>query len=233
MEIKVMKSVMDANQNRANEIRKLLNEKNVKMINLIGSPGAGKTSLLEKTLENINNKYKIAIIEGDLATDKDAQRLKKYNVPIVLINTEGGCYLPSVSVEKALKEFSLDDLDLIFIENVGNLVCPAHFDVGENTKIAVLSVTEGDDKPSKYPLLFNETDIVILNKIDLLKHTNFNNITFQGHAQFTDATFMSSVDFQNVIFSQGARFENATFKEKKTRQSLSRCFQEVKRKHPD
>ena len=178
MEIKVMKSVMDANQSRANEIREILNKKNVKMINLIGSPGAGKTSLLEKTLERIKDKFKIGIIEGDLATDKDAQRLNKYNIPIVLINTEGGCYLPSVSIEKALKEFDLDDLDIIFIENVGNLVCPAHFDVGENAKIAVLSVTEGDDKPSKYPLLFNQTEIVVLNKIDLLNYTNFNKETF-------------------------------------------------------
>ena len=178
MEIKVMKSVMDANQSRANEIREILNKKNVKMINLIGSPGAGKTSLLEKTLEKIKDKFKIGIIEGDLATDKDAQRLNKYNIPIVLINTEGGCYLPSVSIEKALKEFDLDDLDIIFIENVGNLVCPAHFDVGENAKIAVLSVTEGDDKPSKYPLLFNQTEIVVLNKIDLIDYTNFNKETF-------------------------------------------------------
>ena len=183
MEIKVMKSVMDANQNRANEIRKMLKNKNVKMINLIGSPGSGKTSLLEKTLEKIKDKYKIGIIEGDLATDKDARRLNKYDIPIVLINTEGGCYLPSISIEKALKEFNINKLDIIFIENVGNLVCPAHFDVGENKKVAVLSVTEGDDKPSKYPLLFSETEIVILNKIDLLKYTNFNIETFHKDLQ--------------------------------------------------
>lgn len=178
MEIKVMKSVMDENQNKADEIRKLLKEKNVKMINLISSPGSGKTTLLEKTLEHQKNKYNIAVIEGDCATDKDAQRLKKYNVPIVLINTDGGCYLPSISIEKALKEFNLSELDIIFIENVGNLVCPAHFDVGENVKIALLSVTEGDDKPGKYPLLFREAKAVILNKIDLLGYTNFNKEAF-------------------------------------------------------
>lgn len=178
MEIKVMKSVMDENQNKADEIRKLLKENNVKMINLIGSPGSGKTTLLEKTLEHLKNKYNIAVIEGDCATDRDAQRLKKYNIPIVLINTEGGCYLPSISIEKALKEIDLTDLDIIFIENVGNLVCPAHFDIGENAKIAILSVTEGDDKPGKYPLLFIEAKVVILNKIDLLEYTNFNKESF-------------------------------------------------------
>lgn len=178
MEIKVMKSVLNESQNKADEIRKLLKEKNVKMINLVSSPGSGKTTLLEKTLEHLKDKYNIAVIEGDCATDRDAQRLKKYNIPIVLINTEGGCYLPSISIEKAINEFDLTDLDIIFIENVGNLVCPAHFDVGENVKVAILSVTEGDDKPGKYPLLFREAAVVILNKIDLLQYTNFNKDNF-------------------------------------------------------
>ena len=206
MEIKVMKSIMDANQNKACEIRKLLKEKKTKMLNLIGSPGSGKTSLLEKTLEKIKDKYKIGIIEGDLATDRDAQRLKKYNFPIILINTEGGCYLPSITIEKAINELNLNDLDIIFIENVGNLVCPAHFDVGENTKIAVLSVTEGDDKPSKYPLLFRETEIVILNKIDLLKYTNFNKDVFyndirkiNNNIKIFDLSCVSSKGLNNWI----------------------------------
>lgn len=178
MEIKVMKSVMNESQNKANEVRNLLKEKKVKMINLIGSPGSGKTSLLERTLEQLKDKYKIGIIEGDCATDKDAKRLAKFDVPVVLINTGSGCYIPSISIQNALKEFNLNDLNLIFVENVGNLVCPAHFDIGEHAKIAVLSVAEGDDKPSKYPLLFRESKAVVLNKIDLLRYTNFNKSLF-------------------------------------------------------
>ena len=180
MEIKIMKPVLEANQSKADKIRKLLKEKNIKMINFIGSPGAGKTSILESTFEKLNGKYKIGIIEGDLATDRDAQRLKKFDFPIVLINTDGGCHLESVTVEKAINEFNLDDLDFIFIENVGNLVCPSHFDLGENAKIAVVSTTEGDDKPIKYPLLFREAKAIILNKIDLIQYTNFNKESFMN-----------------------------------------------------
>lgn len=178
MEIKVMKSVMQENQNKAEEIRNLLIEKNIKMLNLIGSPGSGKTSLLEKTLDKLKDRYKIGIIEGDCATDKDAKRLAKFDVPVILINTGSGCYIPSISINNALKELNLEELDIIFVENVGNLVCPAHFDIGEYGKIAVVSVTEGDDKPSKYPLLFQESKAVVLNKIDLLKYTNFNKSIF-------------------------------------------------------
>jgi len=166
MEIKVMKSILDANENVADEIRKMMQEKKIKLFNIIGSPGAGKTTVLETLIQKLKNKFRIGIIEGDCATDRDAQRLKKFDIPIVLINTESGCYLPSISIKNALGELDLDSLDIVFIENVGNLVCPAHFDVGENSKIAVASVTEGDDKPAKYPLLFSEAEIVILNKMD-------------------------------------------------------------------
>jgi hydrogenase nickel incorporation protein HypB len=178
MEIKIMKNILGANQNKAEEIRQTLKEKKILMVNLIGSPGSGKTSLLEKTLDALRDTYRIAIIEGDVATDRDAQRLKKYNVPIVLINTDGACHLESISIENALAEFDLENTDIIFIENVGNLVCPAEFDVGEYAKIAVISTTEGDDKLMKYPLLFNEAKAVILNKIDLLEYINFDKDIF-------------------------------------------------------
>src|SRR6056297_644312 len=174
MEIKVMKRVLDRNQDKAEQVRKLLKEQRVKMYNFISSPGAGKTTLLEKTCEYLKDKANIGIIEGDVSTDRDAQRLKMYGNPIVLINTDGGCHLDSNSIEKALSEFSLADLDMIFVENVGNLVCPSHFDLGETAKIAVVSTSEGDDKPIKYPMLFRDARAVILNKIDLLEHTNFN-----------------------------------------------------------
>ncbi len=174
MEIKVMKRVLDKNQDKAEQVRELLTRQKVKMYNLISSPGAGKTTLLEKTCEYLKDKIKVGIIEGDVSTDRDAQRLKKYGNPIVLINTDGGCHLDSNSIEKALNEFTLTDLDMIFVENVGNLVCPSHFDLGETSKIAVVSTSEGDDKPIKYPMLFRDAAAVVLNKMDLVEHTNFN-----------------------------------------------------------
>ncbi len=178
MEIKIRKNVLNRNKDKANEVRSLLQEKNVLMVNMISSPGAGKTTLLEKTLENLKDKFKIAVIEGDITTDRDAQRLKKHGVPIVVINTEGGCHLDSHSISKVLPEFNLDQLDVIFVENVGNLVCPSHFDLGETFKLAIVSTTEGDDKPVKYPMLFREAEVILLNKIDLIEYTNFNKTSF-------------------------------------------------------
>ena len=169
-----MKRVLDRNQDKAEQVRSLLKEKKVRMYNLISSPGAGKTTLLEQTFRHLDHQSRVGIIEGDVYTDRDAQRLKQYGFPIVLINTEGSCHLDSNSIDGALKEFDLDEMDLLFVENVGNLVCPSHFDLGETAKIAVVSTSEGDDKPIKYPMLFRDARAVILNKIDLLEHTNFN-----------------------------------------------------------
>ena len=174
MEIKIMKNILDRNQNKADEVRNLLTEKKVKMVNIISSPGAGKTTLLERTCEALGGKIRIGIIEGDVTTDRDAQRLKKYDIPIVVINTEGGCHLDSHSISKVIGMFDLDTLDILFVENVGNLICPSVFDLGENFKLAVVSTAEGDDKPAKYPRLFSEAGAVVLNKTDLLPYTNFN-----------------------------------------------------------
>lgn len=173
MLIKIMKSVMDANEDSALQIRAKLLAKRVVMLNLISSPGSGKTSLLEKTLADLYGKYKMAVIEGDVATTKDADRLKQFGAPIVMINTDGGCHLDSPTIDKALEELDLENLDFIFIENVGNLVCPTEYDLGETAKVALVSTTEGDDKPSKYPFLFREAKLTLLNKIDLLEYTNF------------------------------------------------------------
>ena len=178
MEIQVMKRVLDRNQDKAEDTRNFLAQKQVKMYNLISSPGAGKTALLEKTCETFKDILRMGIIEGDVSTDRDAQRLKKYDIPITLINTEGGCHLDSSSTAKALESFDLDNINAIFVENVGNLVCPTHFDLGEYAKIAVVSPVEGDDKPVKYPMLFRDAKVVILNKMDLMEHTNFNYDTF-------------------------------------------------------
>lgn len=169
-----MKNILDRNQNKANEVREILRGQKVLMINIISSPGAGKTTLLERTCEELGKKYRIAVVEGDITTDRDAQRLKKYNIPIVVINTEGGCHLDSHSISKVLGEFDLKNIDILFVENVGNLICPSQFDLGEEFKIAVVSTTEGDDKPGKYPMLFREAKAVLLNKIDLIPYTNFN-----------------------------------------------------------
>lgn len=173
-----MQNVLQANAEKAAEIRTLLKQKKIFMANLISSPGSGKTTLLEKTLPLLQKKYRVAVIEGDVETDRDAKRLEGYGVPIALINTSGACHLESVSIEKAFTALDLDNLDLIFVENVGNLVCPAEFDIGENVKVAIASTPEGDDKPQKYPLLFREAAVVILNKIDLLEYINFNRANF-------------------------------------------------------
>lgn len=180
MEIKIMKNILDRNQNRANEVRDLLVSKKVLMVNIISSPGAGKTTLLEHTCEKLGTIFKIGVIEGDITTDRDAQRLKKYNIPIVVINTEGGCHLDSHSISKVLDSFDLDELDILFVENVGNLICPSQFDLGETFKLAIVSTTEGDDKPAKYPMLFREAAAVLLNKIDLIPYTNFNYESFRS-----------------------------------------------------
>jgi hydrogenase nickel incorporation protein HypB len=174
MEIKIMKNILDRNQNRANEVRAIMKEKNITMINLISSPGAGKTTLLERICERMCGRLRIGIIEGDVTTDRDAQRLKRYEVPIVVINTEGGCHLDSHSISKVLNLFDLDNLDVLFVENVGNLVCPTAFDLGESFRLAVVSTPEGDDKPAKYPMIFRQAKAVILNKTDLMSYTNFN-----------------------------------------------------------
>lgn len=180
MEIKIMKNILDRNQDKANEVRTLLRDQKVMMVNLISSPGAGKTSLLERTCEQLGGTLRIGVIEGDVTTDRDAQRLKKYNIPIVVINTEGGCHLDSHSISKVLGEFDLADLDILFVENVGNLICPTQFDLGEDFKVAIVSTTEGDDKPIKYPMLFREARAVLLNKIDLIPYTNFNYNNFKS-----------------------------------------------------
>lgn len=173
MEIKIMKNILDKNQNMADQVRQQLSEKNILMINLISSPGAGKTTLLERTCEALIPTYRIAVIEGDLATDRDARRLKRFEIPLVVINTGGGCHLDSHSISRVLPCFDLDSIDILFVENVGNLICPSQFDLGETHKIAIVSTAEGDDKPSKYPLIFSEASVVILNKTDLIPYTNF------------------------------------------------------------
>lgn len=167
MKIKVTTKILDANERIAEENKKMFKEAGVYVINLMSSPGAGKTSLLEKTIEAIKDKVKVGVIEGDITGTNDAERIDKLGVPVVQINTEGACHLDANMIAEAAKELPLKDIDLLFIENVGNLVCPAEFKVGEDMKVMILSLTEGDDKPLKYPLMFQESSVLIINKIDL------------------------------------------------------------------
>ncbi len=172
MKVRMEQEILQENVHQAEENRRLF--RRILTVNLIGSPGCGKTTLLEKTLEALAGEFRMAVIEGDIYTTKDAQRIQDRGVPVVQINTAGGCHLSAEITAKAASDLNLANLDILFIENVGNLVCPAEFDLGEDCKAAVLSVAEGDDKPSKYPLLFQKSGIVILNKCDLLPYTNFN-----------------------------------------------------------
>jgi len=167
MKIKVTTRILDANDRIAEENRKMFKELGVYVINLMSSPGAGKTSLLERTIQAIKDKVKVGVIEGDITGTNDAERIDRLGVPVVQINTEGACHLDANMIADAVKDLSLKDLDILFIENVGNLVCPAEFKVGEDMKVMILSLTEGDDKPLKYPLMFQESSVLIINKIDL------------------------------------------------------------------
>lgn len=174
MEVKVMKDILGQNDAIAAALREQLAAQEIFVLNLLGSPGSGKTTLLEKTIAALNKKLRLAVIEGDLFTSKDADRIARHDVPVIQINTSGGCHLDAPMIEKALKELNTDALDLLIIENVGNLVCPAEFALGEDVKAVVLSVTEGNDKPLKYPLIFKESALTLLNKIDLVPYTDFN-----------------------------------------------------------
>ncbi len=177
--IKVSQNLLKINISHAEKIKNVLKKHNIKMINLIGSPGAGKTSLIEEALRSNLLKTSIGVIEGDIATTKDADRIKRFNVPVVQINTKSLCHLEAILVEKAIKQLPLEKLDLIIIENVGNLVCPVEFDLGEDFKVAVCSVAEGDDKPLKYPALFHKAKVIVLTKVDLIPHTNFDIKSFK------------------------------------------------------
>jgi hydrogenase nickel incorporation protein HypB len=165
--------ILAKNNRLATENRRLFKEKGIFALNLVSSPGSGKTTILERTLRDLAGKLRCAVIEGDQQTDNDARRIAATGVPVKQINTGAGCHLDAHMVGHALEELPIELLDTIFIENVGNLVCPATFDLGEAHKVVVLSVTEGEDKPLKYPQMFHAADVMLLNKIDLLPYLDF------------------------------------------------------------
>ena len=168
MKINIVKNVLAANDQAAEENRRRLDDAGVRAVNIISAPGSGKTSLLEKTLPAIAADLPAAVIVGDLQTTRDAERLAAVDAPATQVNTEGGCHLSAEQVARALETLDLSALKLLFIENIGNMVCPTGFDLGEHARVAMLSVPEGDDKVAKYPTLFQPADAILINKIDLL-----------------------------------------------------------------
>ena len=166
--VEVLKGLLDANDRQAQHNREHFRRHNVTAINLMSSPGAGKTSLLEATIDSLSENINIAVIEGDLETENDAKRIRARGVPAIQITTGSACHLDAHMVHSALHEIALDDIEIVFIENVGNLVCPASFDLGQHRNVALLSTPEGHDKPAKYPVLFRAADLVLITKSDLL-----------------------------------------------------------------
>ena len=172
--ITVERKVLEKNDDIARLNREVFTERGIFALNLVSSPGSGKTSILEKTCEALRGKMNISVIEGDVHTDLDAQRVAAYGVPVVQIVTLGGCHLDAGLVRDAMQKLDLGETELLFIENVGNLVCPSGYDLGEAMKVAVLSTAEGDDKPLKYPAMFRNSSVLIINKIDLIPYVNCN-----------------------------------------------------------
>ena len=173
MEIKVLHQVMDWNEDVSEEVKDTLAAHHICMINVMGSPGAGKTSLITSLIDSLKEDFRVGVIEGDIAGQVDAERIASLGIPAVQLNTDGACHIEAMSIQHILPELPLDDLDVIFVENIGNLVCPAEFRIGESLRITILSIPEGDDKVEKYPLMFTDTDCLVLNKYDMIPYFDF------------------------------------------------------------
>lgn len=176
--LNIKEDILGANEENAKNNRELMDRYRILLINIMSSPGAGKTSLILQTINRFKGKTRIAVIEGDIASTIDADKINKLDIPVIQINTAGACHLDANMIKKAFDNLVLEQTDLIFIENVGNLVCPAEFVLGEHKKVMLLSVPEGDDKPYKYPLMFTESDVILVNKIDVLPYFDFDVDTF-------------------------------------------------------
>ena len=172
LKVPVVRNILEANERLAEDNRRIFRQAGLLVINLMSGPGAGKTSLLERTIEALQDEIRIGVIEGDIQSSYDAERISQKGVQVVQLNTGGACHLDGNMIKSSLDALDLDTLDLLVVENVGNLVCPAEFNVGEDMKAMILSVPEGDDKPLKYPLMFQESRALLINKIDLLPYVN-------------------------------------------------------------
>lgn len=173
MEIKIVKQILEWNEDVSEEVKKTLSEKNICLINVMGSPGAGKTSLITDIINRLREAYRIGVIEGDIAGAIDADKIDKMGIPVVQLQTDGACHIEAMAIRHMLSFFNLDELDVLIVENIGNLVCPAEFNIGEDFRVAILSIPEGDDKVEKYPLMFATSDALVMNKYDMLPYFEF------------------------------------------------------------
>jgi hydrogenase nickel incorporation protein HypB len=172
MKVSLVTNILKANERIAEQNKQLFNEKGILVINMMSAPGAGKTTLIEHTINALKDKYRIGVIEGDIQSTYDADKIAATGVQVVQINTGGACHLDGNMIHETFPQLELDTIDLLIVENVGNLVCPAEFKMGEDFKVMLLSVPEGDDKPLKYPLMFHESSALLINKIDLLPYVD-------------------------------------------------------------
>ncbi|WP_026834444.1 hydrogenase nickel incorporation protein HypB [Eubacterium xylanophilum] len=182
MEVKVVKQIMEWNEDVSNDVINTLKEKKVCMINVMGSPGAGKTTLIKNIINRLKDKYKFAVIEGDIAGQIDAEDIESMGIPCVQLQTQGACHIEAMSVQHMLPMFDLDNVDVLIVENIGNLVCPAEFNIGEDFRIAALSVPEGDDKVVKYPLMFSTSDGIVMHKYDMMEFFDFDDKRVENDA---------------------------------------------------
>lgn len=176
MEIKIVKQILEWNEDVSRQVRDILSEKKVCLVNVMGSPGAGKTSLITDIINRLRDTLRIGVIEGDIAGQIDADKIDKMGIPVVQLQTDGACHIEAMSIQHMLSFFNLDELDVLFVENIGNLVCPAEFNIGEDMRVAILSVPEGDDKVEKYPLMFATTDALVINKYDMMPYFEFDDV---------------------------------------------------------
>lgn len=184
MEIKVVRQIMEWNENCHAELQKTFDDNNVLMVNIMGSPGAGKTTFILKFIELLRKEnYKVGVIEGDIAGKIDAEKMAAIGIPVVQLNTDGACHIEAMSIKNIIPDFDLKDLDVLIVENIGNLVCPAEFDIGEHLKVALLSIPEGDDKVEKYPLMFSRSDALVLTKYDMKTYFSFDESRVQNNSR--------------------------------------------------
>lgn len=217
MKIQVVKQILEWNKDCSNEVKEILKRKNIFLINVMGSPGTGKTSVIIELIKRLKNKYNIGVIEGDIAGQVDAEKIDALGISVVQLNIEGACHIEAEAIKNIIQYFDLDEIDIIFIENIGNLVCPAEFELGEDLKIAILSIPEGDDKIEKYPLLFSTTDALVLNKYDMMKHFEFDDVKVENSVKFINP----SADIFKVSTRNGDGLESFTdFIEKRVEDKL-------------
>lgn len=203
MEIEVIENIMQYNKDEAEVNRVIFHKNKTLVINLLSAPGAGKTSLIIETIKKLEPEIKIGVIEGDISSTHDAQKIKKLISPVVQINTGGTCHLNASMVSHAIKKLDMSKIDILFIENVGNLICPVGFDLGEDFKIVLSSISEGDDKPVKYPKIFIKANLVLLNKMDMITYSDFNILFFKKKIKELN----NSINILEVSCKSGEGFE--------------------------